>query len=484
MQKLFESAEGRSYRLWVIGALVVGLVVGLVLAWQVFPTRWVNTDPSDLRAEHQADYIAMVADSFAASGGDANAARERLYELVDEDTSWADVAALIDKTAADLAASGDDAAALRVRRMAELVPLPVDEPAEVAVPEGTVESVLAPAEASEPETEPVAEEGTGIGWLPIAGLIVVLAAVAGIVYVLLRDKKRTQGPDAGDLEVPFEPTLEDRRHGSAVSPRPIPTPGGFSEQVIVTDEPLAPNVDLQGEDDTEASETLLEEVLEEAEETPLAHTPLLEREEGWHIETAPVIASEPEEPAAPRPVELAALSDEDLEPAEEPPTDEILSMRNWPRRRPSAEPALAPGQLGVFETSYSYGDDDFYHAFTIESPAHEFLGQCGIVISDVLGTAENQLVDAFDIWLFETQGTRTLSKVLVSEYAAHDEAISAKLARKGEVVTARPGLVFELETESIRLTATLQDVAYREQTPEERSAFERLKIQMVVEQLS
>lgn len=151
--------------------------------------------------------------------------------------------------------------------------------------------------------------------------------------------------------------------------------------------------------------------------------------------------------------------------------------------RPAVEPALAPGQLGVFETSYSFGDDDFYHAFTIESAAHEFLGQCGIVISDTVGIEDAQMVDAFDIWLFETQGTRTLSKVLVSEQAYDDESISTKLVRKGELVVAQPGLVIELETESIRLTATVEDIAYRDDTADARSVFDRLKVRMVVEQL-
>ena len=164
-----------------------------------------------------------------------------------------------------------------------------------------------------------------------------------------------------------------------------------------------------------------------------------------------------------------------MEIDQEPPTGEILTSRTWPRRAPAVEPALAPGQLGVFETSYSFGDDDFYHAFTIESAAHEFLGQCGIVISDTVGIEDAQMVDAFDIWLFETQGTRTLSKVLVSEQAYDDESISTKLVRKGELVVAQPGLVIELETESIRLTATVEDIAYRDDTADARSVFDRLR---------
>ncbi len=503
MQKRNFVSEGLPSWAWLALALVAGLLIGLLMAWQVFPVKVVDTDPSDLRARHQADYVAMVADSWTVTGN-ADLARERLYELVDKDTTWSDVDALLSQAASDLAAEGNGPAALRLNRMQETVPLPLAEEgteAEVA-PEQTKESVAPLQEETLPaEEEAEASEGS-LGWLPIAGLVVVLAAAAAIGYIVLRDRRRLENPDAGDLDfTPIEPTLDDRRHGSAVSLNPIPGPGGFDDQVIASDAGLAPSdVDLQGEEEDEANvaldasdsdtEMASDDVYsdvdadEDSEDAPLAQKPALEAEEAWHIETP---AAKPEEPAVsvrPKPVEIGELANDDME-IEEPPTGEILTSRTWPRRAPAVEPELAPGQLGVFETSYSFGDDDFYHAFTIESPAHEFLGQCGIVISDTVGVEDAQMVDAFDIWLFETQGTRTLSKVIVSEQAFDDESISTKLARKGELVVGQPGLVIELETESIRLTATVEDIAYRDDDAEQaRSVFDRLKVRMVVEQLS
>jgi hypothetical protein len=484
MRKLNGSADGWSARLWLLGALVVGLVIGLVLAWQVIPTRWVDTDPSDLRAEHQTDYVALVADSWTVSG-DADLARERLYELVDQDTTWADVDALVAQTAAGLSTDGNGPAALRVTRMRDTVPLPVDEDQVVAVPveEEKPAKEASPQPAATVKVAPAEEdpeEGKGIGWLPIVGLLAVLGAAAAIAFVVIRDRRRAGTPDAGDVDFTTEPTMEDRRRGSAVSLNPLPTLGGIEEQLASDDETITAEVDLQGEADDAAEDALYEE----AEEAPLSHMPALEPEEAWHIETAGTSAGDPNAANVQRPVEISPLGSDDLEAVEEAPTGEILTSRTWPRRASASEPALSPGQLGIFETSYAFGDDDFYHAFTVESPTHEFLGQCGIVISDVLGLDEGQLVDAFDIWLFETQGTRTLSKVLVSEHASRDEGISAKLVRKGELVVVRPGLVVELETESIRLTATVQDVAYRKDAPVERGVFDRLKIRMVVEQLS
>ena len=68
-------------------ALFVGIGLGLLFGWQVWPVQWYDTDPSDLRAEHQEDYILMIADSLAVNG-DGDLARKRLTELTDDDTSW------------------------------------------------------------------------------------------------------------------------------------------------------------------------------------------------------------------------------------------------------------------------------------------------------------------------------------------------------------------------------------------------------------
>jgi len=466
-------------------AALGGLIIGLLLAWQVFPVRFVDTDPSDLRAEHQADYVAMVADSWTVSG-DADLARERLYELVDDDTGWDDVDTLLQETAGDLGALGNSAASLRIARLRDSVPLPEGSaalPDAEAVPGAAEADATAIPEAESEETE------RSSGWLiPVAGLIIVLAAAAAIAYLVIKGR-RSAGIDGSDEQTSggISPTMEERRRGSAVSPNPLPSLGGLDGQLVADEEtPALSDLDLQGDSDSDGQvfEDLEAEAPEaEPLEAPLAHAPAMEREEGWHYEE---VAEQDDQGDDEQVMEQESSEDdadeEDVEPLSELPEGEILNSRNWPRRAPAATPALAPGQLGVFETTYSFGDDDFYHAFTIESATHEFLGQCGIVISDVLGTGEGQMVDAFDIWLFETQGTRTLSKVLVSDSAFHDEAISAKLARKGELVVAQPGLVMELATESITLTATIEGLAYREQAGDANSVFDRLKVRMVVEQ--
>ena len=46
-------------------ALGVGMLLGwLVLGWLLFPVKWTNTDPWDLRPEHQERYLSLVAEDY------------------------------------------------------------------------------------------------------------------------------------------------------------------------------------------------------------------------------------------------------------------------------------------------------------------------------------------------------------------------------------------------------------------------------------
>ncbi len=65
-----------SHRPALIGGIIIGLAIGLAVAWVLFPVRWVDTDPADLRATYQEDYIRMAADALAVTG-DADLARAR-----------------------------------------------------------------------------------------------------------------------------------------------------------------------------------------------------------------------------------------------------------------------------------------------------------------------------------------------------------------------------------------------------------------------
>lgn len=52
---------------------LIGLAIGLFLAWQVWPVEWVGARPSDLDADAKAQYLAAVAEAYVVGGEDANA---------------------------------------------------------------------------------------------------------------------------------------------------------------------------------------------------------------------------------------------------------------------------------------------------------------------------------------------------------------------------------------------------------------------------
>ncbi|MCX7669551.1 MAG: phage holin family protein, partial [Anaerolineae bacterium] len=65
---------------WLIPTIcfLVGLLIGWwMIGWWLWPVKWTNALPVDLRAEERDQYLAMVAESYAATRN-ADLARERL----------------------------------------------------------------------------------------------------------------------------------------------------------------------------------------------------------------------------------------------------------------------------------------------------------------------------------------------------------------------------------------------------------------------
>ena len=134
--------------------------------------------------------------------------------------------------------------------------------------------------------------------------------------------------------------------------------------------------------------------------------------------------------------------------------------------------------LVVHKSIYTYGNDLYDDSFSIETEAGEFLGECGSGISETVGVGEPKKVTATEVWLFDKNDITTVTKVLMSEYAFHDEALRAKLAPKGEAVLATPDGVFELETQTLRLRVKIVDLKYGEGGPAPNSYFERLSVEI------
>ena len=131
-----------------------------------------------------------------------------------------------------------------------------------------------------------------------------------------------------------------------------------------------------------------------------------------------------------------------------------------------------------FVTSYSLGDDHYDPSFSIELETGEFMGECGVGISDTLSAAEPSKVTAFEIWLFDKNDIRTVTKVLMSEYAFGDEALRTKLAPKGEPILAEIGDEVVLETKRLRVQARVLDLGYGSEELPANSFFSRLTLDL------
>lgn len=133
-----------------------------------------------------------------------------------------------------------------------------------------------------------------------------------------------------------------------------------------------------------------------------------------------------------------------------------------------------------FVTTYVLGDNLFDDSFSIESAAGEFLGECGVGISEAIGVGEPKRVTAFEVWLFDQNDIKTVTKVLMSGHAFYDDVIRSELEKKGEPVLADPGVEFVLATNNLRIIGRVMDMGYGDGPLPEESFFDRLSIELSV----
>ncbi|MEJ2556902.1 MAG: hypothetical protein P8186_11870 [Anaerolineae bacterium] len=135
-------------------------------------------------------------------------------------------------------------------------------------------------------------------------------------------------------------------------------------------------------------------------------------------------------------------------------------------QRTDAEPAVAgPAPLLRKTSSYTLGMDNFDESFAIETEDSEWLGECGMGISESLNGGTPRRVVAFEVWLFDKPNTRTITKVLMSDFAYNNETLRNKLASRGDPVLATSGGAFTLETPALTVQAQITEIANGEDTP-------------------
>ncbi len=136
--------------------------------------------------------------------------------------------------------------------------------------------------------------------------------------------------------------------------------------------------------------------------------------------------------------------------------------------------------IAQFVTTYVLGDDLFDDSFSIDSPSGEFLGECGIGISETIGVGEPKKVQAFEVWLFDKNDIQTVTKVMMSPHAYNDTATFQRLQAKGEPFMVEKGKQVVLETAALQLVATVSDMEYGQGALPEQSYFDRLTLEIAV----
>jgi hypothetical protein len=142
----------------------------------------------------------------------------------------------------------------------------------------------------------------------------------------------------------------------------------------------------------------------------------------------------------------------------------------------TAWPGEMRAPLTQFASTYAFGDDRYDMSSSIETSGGDFLGECGVGISESLGGSPER-VTALEVWVFDKNDVRTVTKVLMSEHAFNDPALRAKLAPKGDAVLARPGDVVELKTQTLKINARIVDVVYGAGSPA-NSYFQQITLEL------
>jgi hypothetical protein len=133
-----------------------------------------------------------------------------------------------------------------------------------------------------------------------------------------------------------------------------------------------------------------------------------------------------------------------------------------------------------YMASYKLGDDLFDDSFSIDAESGEFLGECGVSISETIGVGDTKKVTAFEVWLFDKNDIQTVTSVLMSRHAFTDLAISQRLRAKGEPVLAEPGAEFELITQTLRMVARVSSMGYGNGAMPAESYFDNLLLELAI----
>ncbi len=136
--------------------------------------------------------------------------------------------------------------------------------------------------------------------------------------------------------------------------------------------------------------------------------------------------------------------------------------------------------IAQFVTTYVSGDDLFDNSFSIDSASGEFLGECGVGISETIGVGDPKKVSAFEVWMFDKNDIQTVTKVLMSEHAFNDPSTFQRLQAKGEPIMVERGQKVTLETATLQMIASISEIDYGQGALPQGSFFNRVTLELAI----
>ena len=131
-------------------------------------------------------------------------------------------------------------------------------------------------------------------------------------------------------------------------------------------------------------------------------------------------------------------------------------------------------------TTYVMGDDLYDESFSIDTQGGDFLGEYGVGVSETIGVGDPKKVTALEVWLFDKNDIKTATKVLMSAHAFNDPELRSRLEAKGELVMLEPQGQIILETATLQLLVTVNDIEYGMGALPPESYFERVILELAV----
>ncbi|MEZ4768621.1 MAG: hypothetical protein R2844_09370 [Caldilineales bacterium] len=174
----------------------------------------------------------------------------------------------------------------------------------------------------------------------------------------------------------------------------------------------------------------------------------------------------------------SAQEDEAYE-ASEPPAAAAAATAATSGRGPApvapAPASESPGQR--FRAEFSQGDKNFDESFDIEGPDGSYLGECGVTISETVD-GDPDRATALEVWLFDKSDIRTVTKVLMSDYAYGNPPLREKLSSRGDAVLLGTGIGFVLDAQTLRLAGKVLEMEYDQTSAPPSSTIRRMLVEL------